>query len=101
MVSRGTGFIEAHHLTPFAELHGRPTQLDAATDFIVGASQTATGCSIAERRRCHPTSLSANSAHLATPSVRPRPGILPEPPLDVQRRRGHRCSQTPTPPATT
>jgi 5-methylcytosine-specific restriction enzyme A len=31
----GTGFIEAHHLTPFAQLHGRPTQLDPAVDFIV------------------------------------------------------------------
>jgi 5-methylcytosine-specific restriction protein A len=31
----GAGFIEAHHLTPFAELQGRPTRLDPATDFIV------------------------------------------------------------------
>jgi 5-methylcytosine-specific restriction protein A len=31
----GEGFIEAHHLTPFAELNGRPTQLDPASDFIV------------------------------------------------------------------
>ena len=31
----GVGYIEAHHLTPFADLRGRPTQLDAATDFIV------------------------------------------------------------------
>jgi 5-methylcytosine-specific restriction protein A len=31
----GVGFIEAHHLTPFADLQGRPTQLDPATDFVV------------------------------------------------------------------
>lgn len=31
----GQGFIEAHHLTPFAQLQGRPTQLDPATDFVV------------------------------------------------------------------
>jgi 5-methylcytosine-specific restriction protein A len=31
----GDGFIEAHHLTPFSELDGRPTQLDPRTDFIV------------------------------------------------------------------
>lgn len=31
----GDGFIEAHHLTPFSELDGRPTHLDPRTDFIV------------------------------------------------------------------
>jgi 5-methylcytosine-specific restriction protein A len=31
----GDRFIEAHHLTPFAELDGRPTQLDPRTDFAV------------------------------------------------------------------
>lgn len=31
----GAGFIEAHHLTPFAQLQGRPTQLNPATDFAV------------------------------------------------------------------
>ena len=29
------GYIEAHHLTPFADLDGRPTELDPATDFAV------------------------------------------------------------------
>jgi 5-methylcytosine-specific restriction enzyme A len=29
----GEGYIEAHHLTPFSELKGRPTQLDPKTDF--------------------------------------------------------------------
>jgi 5-methylcytosine-specific restriction enzyme A len=29
------GYIEAHHLTPFASLDGRPTELDPATDFVV------------------------------------------------------------------
>lgn len=31
----GEGYIEAHHITPFAELADRPTQLDPATDFAV------------------------------------------------------------------
>ncbi len=31
----GDGYIEAHHLTPFAELSDRPTQLDPARDFAV------------------------------------------------------------------
>jgi len=31
----GAGFIEAHHLTPFSELQGRPTQLSARDDFAV------------------------------------------------------------------
>jgi MrcB-like, N-terminal domain/HNH endonuclease len=31
----GAGYIEAHHLTPFAELDGRPTQLDPRIDFAV------------------------------------------------------------------
>jgi len=31
----GDGYIEAHHLTPFADLDGRPTELDPATDFAV------------------------------------------------------------------
>jgi 5-methylcytosine-specific restriction protein A len=31
----GVDFIEAHHLTPFSELEGRPTQLDPRTDFAV------------------------------------------------------------------
>lgn len=31
----GLGYIEAHHLTPFSELKGRPTQLDPKTDFAV------------------------------------------------------------------
>jgi 5-methylcytosine-specific restriction protein A len=31
----GAGFIEAHHLTPFADLKGRPTKLDPRTDFVV------------------------------------------------------------------
>ncbi len=31
----GHGYIEAHHLTPFSELHGRPTALDPETDFTV------------------------------------------------------------------
>jgi 5-methylcytosine-specific restriction protein A len=29
------GYIEAHHLTPFASLAGRPTELDPKTDFAV------------------------------------------------------------------
>jgi 5-methylcytosine-specific restriction protein A len=29
------GYIEAHHLTPFASLEGRATELDPATDFAV------------------------------------------------------------------
>jgi 5-methylcytosine-specific restriction enzyme A len=31
----GAGYIEAHHLTPFSELKGRPTHLDPTTDFAV------------------------------------------------------------------
>lgn len=31
----GEGYIEAHHLKPFASLNGRPTALDPATDFAV------------------------------------------------------------------
>jgi 5-methylcytosine-specific restriction enzyme A len=31
----GRGFIEAHHLTPFSEISGRPTRLDPRTDFTV------------------------------------------------------------------
>jgi 5-methylcytosine-specific restriction enzyme A len=31
----GLDFIEAHHLTPFSELQGRPTRLDPRTDFAV------------------------------------------------------------------
>ena len=31
----GEGYIEAHHLTPFAELEGRPTKLDPRKDFAV------------------------------------------------------------------
>lgn len=31
----GVDFIEAHHLTPFSELEGRPTHLDPRTDFAV------------------------------------------------------------------
>lgn len=34
----GTGYIEAHHLTPISSLQGRPTQLDPHTDFIVACS---------------------------------------------------------------
>ena len=35
MARSGVGFIEAHRLTPFADLQVRPTQLDPATDFVV------------------------------------------------------------------
>lgn len=31
----GEGYIEAHHLTPFADLNGRPTELDPRHDFAV------------------------------------------------------------------
>jgi 5-methylcytosine-specific restriction protein A len=31
----GAGYIEAHHLTPFSELHGQPKKLNPSTDFIV------------------------------------------------------------------
>jgi 5-methylcytosine-specific restriction protein A len=31
----GNGYIEAHHLTPFAALEGRPTALNPETDFAV------------------------------------------------------------------
>jgi 5-methylcytosine-specific restriction protein A len=31
----GKGYIEAHHLTPFSELKGRPTKLDPKADFAV------------------------------------------------------------------
>jgi 5-methylcytosine-specific restriction enzyme A len=31
----GDGFIEAHHLVPFADLRGRPKELDPRTDFAV------------------------------------------------------------------
>lgn len=31
----GSGYIEAHHVTPFSELKGRPTNLDARKDFTV------------------------------------------------------------------
>jgi 5-methylcytosine-specific restriction protein A len=31
----GAGYIEAHHLTPFASLDGRATELDPRDDFAV------------------------------------------------------------------
>jgi 5-methylcytosine-specific restriction protein A len=31
----GAGYIEAHHLTPLADLQGRPTELDPRHDFAV------------------------------------------------------------------
>ena len=34
----GKGYIEAHHLTPFRQLQGRPTKLDPRTDFTVVCS---------------------------------------------------------------
>ena len=34
----GAGFIEAHHLTPFSELRGRPTALNPRADFAVVCS---------------------------------------------------------------
>jgi 5-methylcytosine-specific restriction protein A len=51
----GTGFIEAHHLTPFAELHGRPTRLDPTTDFAVVCSN----CHRMLHRQSPPLSLAA------------------------------------------
>jgi 5-methylcytosine-specific restriction protein A len=31
----GDGYVEAHHLTPFADLEGRPTDLNPRDDFRV------------------------------------------------------------------
>jgi 5-methylcytosine-specific restriction protein A len=47
------GYIEAHHLTPFASLEGRPTDLDPKTDFAVLCPD----CHRMVHRRAEPYSL--------------------------------------------
>ena len=54
------GYIEAHHLTPFASLEGRPTELDPRTDFAVVCPD----CHRIIHRRTEPYSLEEVSAHM-------------------------------------
>lgn len=57
----GEGYIEAHHLTPFAGLEGRPTELDPATDFAVVCPD----CHRMIHRRKEPYSLDEVSTMIA------------------------------------
>jgi 5-methylcytosine-specific restriction enzyme A len=54
------GFIEAHHLTPFSSLEGRPTELDPQTDFAVVCPD----CHRMLHRRREPYSLEELSAKI-------------------------------------
>lgn len=56
------GYIEAHHLTPFASLEGRPTDLDPKTDFAVVCPD----CHRMIHRRSDPYSLEEISAQILT-----------------------------------
>jgi|SRR5215213_221125 len=56
------GYIEAHHLTPFASLEGRPTELDPRTDFAVVCPD----CHRMIHRKGDPYSLDEVSAHILT-----------------------------------
>jgi 5-methylcytosine-specific restriction protein A len=54
------GYIEAHHLTPFSELEGRPTKLDPKRDFAVVCPD----CHRMLHRRLTPYSLEEISAQI-------------------------------------
>jgi 5-methylcytosine-specific restriction protein A len=54
------GYIEAHHLTPFSALEGRPTDLDPKTDFAVVCPD----CHRMIHRRTDPYSLEEISEHI-------------------------------------
>lgn len=54
-----TGYIEAHHLKPFASLDGRPTELNPATDFAVLCPDCHR---MAHRRQAEPYTLAELSA---------------------------------------
>lgn len=54
------GYIEAHHLTQFASLEGRPTDLDPKTDFAVVCPD----CHRMIHRRADPYSLEELSAYI-------------------------------------
>jgi 5-methylcytosine-specific restriction protein A len=56
------GYIEAHHLTPFASLEGRPTDLDPKTDFAVVCPD----CHRMLHRKPDPYSLKELSARMLT-----------------------------------
>jgi 5-methylcytosine-specific restriction protein A len=56
-------YIEAHHLTPFASLEGRPTELDPKADFAVVCPD----CHRMIHRRAEPYSLEEVSAHMLHP----------------------------------
>jgi 5-methylcytosine-specific restriction protein A len=58
----GEGYIEAHHLTRFAELDGRPTELNPATDFAVVCPD----CHRMIHRRKEPYTLDEVSAMIAS-----------------------------------
>jgi 5-methylcytosine-specific restriction protein A len=60
----GEGYIEAHHLTPFASLEGRPTELNPVDDFAVVCPD----CHRMIHRRADPYSL-AELSDLITISV--------------------------------
>jgi 5-methylcytosine-specific restriction enzyme A len=57
------GYIEAHHLTPFSSLEGRPTKLDPKTDFAVVCPD----CHRMIHRRREPLSLEEVSAEMQLP----------------------------------
>ncbi len=56
------GYIEAHHLTPFSELEGRPTKLDPKRDFAVVCPD----CHRMLHRQVIPYSLEEISAQIET-----------------------------------
>lgn len=58
--SLAEGYIEAHHLTPFASLEGRPTELDPRTDFAVVCPD----CHRMIHRKTEPYSLEEVSAQI-------------------------------------
>jgi 5-methylcytosine-specific restriction protein A len=55
------GYIEAHHLTPFSKLEGRPTELDPKQDFAVVCPD----CHRMIHRRSEPYSLAEISAQIS------------------------------------
>jgi 5-methylcytosine-specific restriction enzyme A len=56
----GADYIEAHHLTPFASLEGRPTNLDPKVDFAVVCPD----CHRMIHRKAKPYSLNEISTHI-------------------------------------
>ena len=60
-----SGYIEAHHLTPFAKLEGRPTELDPKNDFAVVCPD----CHRMLHRRLEPYSLEEISTRISASSL--------------------------------